>query len=199
MAKSCTAHDHSGDRAGRRVVASTAAALLLVLSARFAPAQTEPTAPAADRDCFAEIASGAEHDIACRYYARLTREEQADLETLTRGVLQDARCTVNIRIARRKVELALSGIDHLFEAPPQPVTCDIATKDGSFPIGGTFAPRVVFKGGKASDGSPGLANVTGVSGYLAWPVIQYVNRSARIRDGMLGAINTYLTSKAPRR
>ena len=192
MAKPSTGRGRSSDRAGSRAVWTAAAALLLALIAPTAPAQSEPTAPAADRDCFAEIASGAGQEIACRYHARLTEEERADLKSLTREVLQDARCSVDIRIARQKVELALAAFDHVFEAPPQPVTCDLTTQDGSFPIGGTFAPRVVFKSGKATDGSPRLANVTGVNGYLAWPVIQYVNRSARIRDGMLTAINAYL-------
>jgi hypothetical protein len=86
--------------------------------------------------------------------------------------------------------------DNVFTSPPQPVTCTIDTAKGALTITGTFAPRVVFKGGIAVEGSPGLADVEGVNGYLAWPVIQYVNRSARIRDGMLGMINAYLGRKA---
>jgi hypothetical protein len=121
----------------------------------------------------------------------LTETERADIRRLSRGLLQDARCSVKVRVARALVATALTQPDVTFEAPPQPVTCDITTKNGGFPIAATFAPRVVFKGGVAVEGTPGLANVTGVNRYFAWPVVQYVNRSAGIRTSMLEMINLY--------
>ena len=172
-------------------------ALALVCGAGVGSPRLSAQSPSAgpERDCFEQLANDTSAEIVCRYRTRLRDDERADLRKLTREALQDARCIVDIRIERQKIELALSGIDHVLEAPPQPVTCEISTKDNSFPIAGTFAPRVVFKAGTATDGSPGLANVTGVNGYLAWPVVQYVNRSPRIRDGMLGAINDYLARR----
>ena len=115
------------------------------------------------------------------------------MQRLTRGLLMDASCLVNVKIARALVDPALTKDDHAFEATPQLVTCDITTSDGGFPITATFAPKVLFKGGVASEGTPGLGNVTGVNKYIAWPVVQYVNRAPGIRKAMLEIINRYRT------
>lgn len=143
------------------------------------------------RSCFVEIERGRGAVIACEYPTRLSEVERRELRSLTRDMLQDARCLVSIRIERREVEAALAAVDLVFEAPPQPIACEIVTPDTVYPITGTFAPRVVFQNGAAVDAAPGLADVAGVPGYLAWPVVQYVNRSGSIRDGMLRAINDY--------
>jgi hypothetical protein len=106
-------------------------------------------------------------------------------------MLRDARCRVDVRIERRLVTDALSRPDHVFEAPPQPVSCEIDTKDGVIPIAATMAPRIVFKDGIAVEGTPGMANVTGVNRYLALPVVEYVNRAPGIRAQLLGLINRF--------
>jgi hypothetical protein len=152
--------------------------------------------PVLERNCFWQLRNGSSGEIACAYTSWLTDEERSDLKRITREFLLDARCKVDVRIERRLVREAMTVPDNVFTAPPQPVTCTIDTTKGALAITGTFAPRVVFKDGIAVEGSPGLADVKGVNGYLAWPVIQYVNRSARIRDGMLGMVNTYLGRKA---
>jgi hypothetical protein len=155
------------------------------------------------RNCFWQLRNGSSRDLACEYKSWLTDEERTDLKRLTRDFLLDARCKVDVRIERRRVRDAITVPDNVFTSPPQPVECTIETAKGPLAITGTFAPRVVFKGGIAVEGSPGLADVKGVNGYLAWPVIQYVNRSSRIRDGMLSMINAYLgrgpTSEAARK
>lgn len=141
--------------------------------------------------CIAAVANGKGKgtEIICDYRAFLTDAERADMRRLSRGLLQDAACRVTVRIARKPVEEALTRPDHVFEAPPQPVRCEITTKDGGFPINATFAPRVVFKGGLAVEATPGLANVAGINRYLAWPVVQYVNRSPGVRRDMMQIIN----------
>ncbi|MEQ1716922.1 MAG: hypothetical protein ABL907_13190 [Hyphomicrobium sp.] len=148
--------------------------------------------------CIAAVANGKDTEIICDYRAFLTDAERADMRRLSRGLLQDAACRVTVRIARKQVEEALSRPDHVFEAPPQPVRCDITTKDGSFPINATFAPRVVFKGGLAVEATPGLANVTGINRYLAWPIVQYVNRSPGVRRDMIQIINALRPALAER-
>lgn len=65
------------------------------------------------------------------------------------------------------------------------------TRKSVIPLTATFAPHVVFKAGETVDATPGLANVEGVNSYLAWPVVQYVNRSYGIRRDMLAIINAY--------
>lgn len=149
--------------------------------------------------CLKALAHQHGEEISCDYMALLTTEERDDMRRISRGLLQDASCLVKIRIARTIVEPALTAQDHVFQSPPQPVKCDIKTKTGGFPITATFAPEVTFKEGLAVAGTPGLANVEGVNSYLAWPVVVYVNRSARIRNAMLEIINTYKPRLRPPR
>lgn len=141
--------------------------------------------------CLEAVSSRKGEEISCKYKTLLTAQERTDMQRLTRGLLKDASCLVNVKIARALVEPALTKDDHAFEATPQPVTCDITTSGGGFPISATFAPKVLFKGGVASEGTPGLGNVTGVNKYIAWPVVQYVNRAPGIRKSMLEIINRY--------
>jgi hypothetical protein len=171
--------------------------MLLAGVALVAVAPVEAAGPAkpAVRNCFQELAKGKGPDLVCEYPAWLADKEREDLRRLTRDMLQDARCVVSIRIARSLVTRALSEPDHTFDAPPQPVACEIATSDKSIPIAATFAPRVVIKDGVAVDATPGMANVTGVNSYLAWPVVEYVNRSATVKTEMLKMINAYLALK----
>lgn len=148
-------------------------------------------AASAGRDCFVEIERGRGPVLSCEFPTRLTEQERADLKRLTREMVQDAQCVVSINIERSQVTAALLA-DHLeFVAPPQPVACEVFTPDKVHQITGTFAPRVRLQAGEVVEGTPGLANVVGVPSYLAWPVIQYVNRSASVRDGMLRVINGY--------
>ena len=113
------------------------------------------------------------------------------MRRLTRERLQDASCRVSVRISRDLVQPSLTEANHVFNAPPQPVVCTIMTRDGTFDVTGTFAPQVMFKDGVAVTASPGLANVEGVSRYLAWPVVQYVNHAPGIRREILSVINAY--------
>ena len=155
------------------------------------PARAADPRHTTQRNCFTELAHGHSETFICDYPAWLTDEEKADLKKITRDYLQDASCRVSIKIDRKLVMQALAASDLVFDSPPQPVQCEIWTKDSMFPISGTFAPKVVFKDGAAVEASPGLGNVTGVSKYLAWPVIQYVNRAPSIRAEMLKMINDY--------
>jgi len=149
--------------------------------------------------CLKAVAQRSGEEISCNYMALLTPEERDDMRRISRGLLQDAHCLVKIRIARAILEQALTAPDQVFQSPPQPVSCNIKTKSGEFPIKATFAPQVTFKEGRAVGGTPGLANVEGINSYLAWPVVAYVNKSARIRDAMLEIINTYKPGLRPAR
>ncbi len=111
------------------------------------------------------------------------------MRRISRGLLQDASCRISIRIARPQVAAALTLSDHVFEAPAQPVWCKIQTRDDGFEVTSTFAPRVVFKGGRAAAATPVLGAVTGINRYLAWGIVQYVNRASGIQTNMLAMIN----------
>ena len=114
----------------------------------------------------------------------LADKERAEMRRLTREMLQDAHCTVSIRIARSPLARALTEANYTFEAPAQPVECDLTTKDNTITISATFAPRVIIKDAVAADATPGMADVVGVYSYLAWPVVEYVNRSTTVRTAL---------------
>ena len=169
-------------------------ALFLAVSVVLAALPAAAAGPGGDvaKNCFWQLAHGRGARLECTYLAWLTDQERKDLRGLTRDLLIDARCTVSVSIARKTVDRVLARESHIFEAPPQPVTCEVETSRGVIPITGTFAPRVTIADGRASEATPGLANVMGVNSYLAWPVVQYVNRSPGIRSQMTQMINLYL-------
>ncbi len=149
-------------------------------------------------ECFDALRQSGGTRLSCEHHAWMTDDERADVVKLTRGYLQDARCTVTVDIERRLVDEALAASDRVFEAPPQPVLCELQTSGGPMKIGGTFSPRVVFKDGFAIDATPGLANITGVNSYLAWPVVAYINGAKNIKSemaAMINAIRTRLTNR----
>lgn len=150
----------------------------------------EPTAGGGLSACLMSLKQTSP-EISCEYTALLTDQERADMRRLTRDRLQHAVCHVTVRVDRALVQPALTEANHIFNAPPQPVTCKITTRDSTFDITGTFAPQVTFKDGVAISASPGLANIEGVNRYLAWPVVQYVNYSPGIRRDMIAMINAY--------
>jgi hypothetical protein len=154
-----------------------------------APGQANPA------DCFEDLQKGSSAEIVCNFPVVPSPREREDMEKNTKGVLKDARCTVAIRIERSLVTRALDEPDYVFVAPPQPVSCDVTAhirQVSTFPITGTFAPRVVFKGGEAVEATAGLDNVTGVTRVISWPVVAYVNRSGMVRDGMLKVVNAWV-------
>ena len=174
------------------VIAAAAYALAAAPTHAASPTRTTPP------DCFAALTRPGGARLVCQHQAWMTDKERADVQKMTRGYLIDARCTVSVDIDRRTVDEALAASDRVFEAPPQPVTCQLQTSGGPMTVGGTFAPKVVFKDGFAVEATPGLANITGVNSYLAWPVVAYVNRAPGITREMTAMINAYRAHKSQR-
>ena len=169
-------------------------ATVVPISVTFLPSVAAAGTPE-PRDCFENLQSGSSNEIVCNFPIRPTKAEKADLEKNTRGGLKDAECVVAIKIERATVAAAIEKPNHVFQAPPQPVTCEVVAhvrSVSSYPISATFAPRVVFRDGVAVEASPGLANVDGVTRVVSWPVVTYINRSGMIRDGMLKVVNAWV-------
>lgn len=177
-----------------RIGPRAAAGLCLMLAAAQAQAAPAVNVPR-EQQCLGQLIEGTDPEIDCLHVAWFTPEEQADIKKLTRGYLENAVCRVTVKIARKEIDAALAAADYVFQSPPQPVICDLATSRGAFAITATFAPRVVFKGGVAVEATPGLADVKGVNSYLAWPVVHYVNYAQRISSPMLLIINAYKTHR----
>jgi hypothetical protein len=156
--------------------------------------------------CFRDLERGRSAEIVCTFPIRPNAAETAEMQKQTRGLLKAATCTVAIRIERAAVRAAIDTPDHVFQAGPQPVACEITTAgrtaDMVVPIKGTFAPRVVIKDGRATDATPGLADVEGVPRALSYPVEYWVNSGTYVKTHMLQVINTWLDHMkhaAPRR
>ena len=102
--------------------------------------------------CFADLERGASHDIVCDFPLQPSAAERVELEKQTSGFLKDVRCTVSIRIERALITEAIQTPDYVFQAPPQPVACNVTmpgreSREGAppaanqvLPITGTFAP-----------------------------------------------------------
>ncbi len=157
------------------------------------PTQKEALVPEGSLGrCLNALSDTSTAEVVCAYEAVLTDDERRDMQAITRGLLADAGCLVAVRVSRDKLAPALApDANTTFQAPAQPVTCEIKTSRGELHLKGTFAPKVVFKNGTAVSATPGLANVEGVSSALAWPVVQYVNRSPGIGRQIIEIINAY--------
>ena len=154
------------------------------------------------RDCFVDLERGNSPDIVCEFPIQPSAAEREELAKQTSGYLKDVNCTVSIRIERALIATAIATPDYLFQAPPQPVACNVTMPgrtegattmpDQIIPITGTFAPKVTIKDGVGIQATPGLANVQGVSRIISLPVVAYVNRAGFLREGMLKTVNAWI-------
>jgi hypothetical protein len=158
-------------------------------------AQNAVAAGPAPANCLSQLSSGSGAEVICTFPTALGERERAELRRMTGDLVVDARCLVHIRIERRQIAAALVKPDHVFHAPPQPVVCELITRDDKLPIKATFSPRIVIKGGRAVDASPGMANLTGLNEFVVDPVLQYVNQSDSIRAQMIKMVNLYIANK----
>ena len=175
----------------RLIAISVLAAGLASPSAR-AETTVPPTADPQEADCWYQFIDASGPRIACAFPAVMEDMDRVEIGKLTRDVLKDARCEVAIDIERALVETAVKTPDLVFTVPPQPVKCEIVTSRGKLPVAFTFAPKIEIKSGAAVKATPGMANVTGVNSWLAWPVVAYVNASGSIQEVMLRVVNAYL-------
>ncbi len=147
-------------------------------------------------DCFADLMRGRSDEIVCEFPIQPSAQERADLEKQSRGFVKNARCSVSIRISRAVVMAAVNTPDYVFEAPAQPVQCEVTAlwrdTESVLPISAVFAPKVTIKDGKAVEASPGLGDVKGVPRALSWPVETWVNSGIGIKSNMLQVINAWL-------
>ena len=155
-----------------------------------------PAAAAKPSDCFDDLMRGRSAEIVCSFPLQPNAQERAELEKQSRGYVKSAECTVSIRIQRALITAAIENQEHVFQAPAQPVQCTVtALWDKAvkvIPITATFAPKIIIKGGVATDANPGLADVTGVPRALSWPVEAWVNSGVGIKGNRLKVINAWL-------
>jgi len=145
-----------------------------------------------ERDCFWQLTKGNNDRIKCDFPVRMTPTELKKVTELTRGVLKDAECNMVVDIDRKLVHDAMYTPDHIFEPPPQPVTCNIVTTKKEFSLDFHFTPKVTFKDGTAITATPGMGASTRATRVISWPVRKWVNTSDEIEDAMVRIVNAYL-------
>jgi hypothetical protein len=175
---------------------ATVCGVIVLASSLVSAAQAAKPMPGA-ADCFADLMTGKSAEIVCEFPIDPSAAERDELAKTTRGYLKDVHCLVSIRISRAEIHAAINTPDYVFQAPPQPVACELEanlSKDETriIAVGGLFAPRVVIKDGVAIEATAGLGQITGVSRALSWPAETWVNRGATVRNGMLQAVNAWL-------
>ncbi|MFM2423124.1 MAG: hypothetical protein RL291_1654 [Pseudomonadota bacterium] len=148
-------------------------------------------------DCFHTLQFGRDADIVCALPVRPQGKDLDGLVAASRGYVREVDCVVSIRVPRAAITAALQTPDYVFEAPAQPVACDVvANLSGNelsrHKVTAQFAPRVVFRGGVATDATPGLSLGPDISRVVSWPLEAYVNRGGAVRDGMLQAVNLWV-------
>jgi hypothetical protein len=154
------------------------------------PAAVADETPPPNPDCFQAFLEEAGEEIRCVFPTRMSADEKAEVEKVTRGLVKDASCEVRIALPRKLVADALAATgDHVFEAPAQKSHCEVETSKATFPVDMTFAPKVTFKEGVAVEATPNLDNVTGVPKALWWPVAYWVNSSSMIEETTLRIVN----------
>ena len=172
------------------VLSSLALAAVACTAATAEPAQADAALP---EDCFELLEKGTGAEIACAVPLRLSPTEQEELEKGSRGYVKNVACTLTIRIARGDIDRAIGASELVFESPAQPGACSVTTRKSTFDITGTFAPRIVIRGDIAVEATPGLADVKGVTRFISWPVVQFVNRWPSVKSSMLQIVNAYRT------
>lgn len=166
----------------------------------FPLAQAAPSSQTPEQmeaDCWQQFMESRSPEISCGFPAVMEKADREQVQKITRQLLKDAQCQITIKLERALLDAAVQAPDHTFVAPPQPVACEIDTSRGKLPVTFTFAPKIEIKAGKAVKATPGMANVTGVNSWLAWPVVVYINASGSIQDVMLRVVNAYLERKRP--
>ena len=169
------------------------------------PSAARAAKAASMADCFHDLEFGTSPEIVCEFPLQPSLAERAEIEKQTAGYLKNATCTVSIRITRALVTAAVETPDYEFDAPPQPVACNVmlpgkvdkanpaaVAPDIAVPIKGTFAPHVSIKGGVAVKANPGLGNIGGVPQLFSIPVAAYINRAGFLREGMLRTVNAWM-------
>jgi hypothetical protein len=112
----------------------------------------------------------------------------------------DARCTVDINVARASVVEALTGERAKFFAPPHTVNCVVEHGSSVERVTAVVAPKIEFKGGRADKIWINLKSVDGPAGIKAtvYTATQLADRLGLFHGRMLRSINRYMEQHCPK-
>jgi hypothetical protein len=111
--------------------------------------------------------------------------------------LGDARCTIDIKIARASLIDAVSKPDSVLDFGPQTVKCIVEREKEETPINITMAPKITFKGGQAVTAILGVKEIEApavVKGAI-WTAATLEDNVGLFHTDMLKHINEFIGPK----
>jgi hypothetical protein len=121
-----------------------------------AQSQTNLLMPQKEKDCLWQILHSDQDPIECAFPLRPSGPDLEQMREISRNILKDAFCNVEVKLVRRFFDDAVKLKDHSIKVPPQPVHCQVETDKETYPISFHFAPEVQFKDGVAVTATPGM-------------------------------------------
>ena len=113
----------------------------------------------------------------------------------------DARCGVDLKVSHADIVAALTKPSHDFKFAPHTVSCQIERSDGVTEVKITMAPRISFKGGKASKAWLNVSKIdapTMIKGAI-WTVTKLEDNFGLFHNQMVSEINEFLHEKCAKR
>lgn len=162
---------------------------IVVAAVAATPSAAQP--PSGEAACIQALNDPEAERVACSVSYILDESARQDFQVLTGGLFLDARCTVEVDLARKEAFDALLAPDVL-DVPPQAGDCVLVTEKQPIPVAFTAAPTVWFEQGRAVQAHPGVAHVAGLPPLLAKLLTDWINTSPMIEAAILDNLNNYL-------
>jgi hypothetical protein len=143
-------------------------------------------------DCLEQLSNRKTAEISCAFPALMDPKDRAAIKKMTNDSFENAQCMITVKLDSAIVDKAVAAVDGEVVVPPQQVACKLETNQGDLPVDFTFAPKVMFKAGVAVKANPGMGNVKGVSTWLSWPVVAYLNTNKSIQTVMVRVVNAFV-------
>lgn len=112
----------------------------------------------------------------------------------------NARCSIDVTLARSEILSALSKPEHAVEFKPQTVKCEIEREKEVTEVSVTLAPKITFKGGKADKAWINVQKVEGpavVRGAL-WTAAQAEDYVGLFQGELIAEVNEFIGQKCPK-
>ncbi len=113
----------------------------------------------------------------------------------------DARCKVNINLARAQIVAALTTPEYALEVPPQAVKCEVERNGELKPVTATLAPKILFKNGQADKVWLNLKDLKGpadIKGTI-WTAAQLEDSVGLFHGKMIKSINKFMFKRCAER
>ncbi len=112
----------------------------------------------------------------------------------------DARCTVDVKLARADVVAALTKPAHTIVSPPVIVSCIIERSDEAHPVTAKATPKLVFKNGRADKVWINLKELDGpddIKGTI-WIAAKLEDSLGIFHKSLIKEINKFIYKKCPK-